>query len=174
MDAQGRLEASILLMNTPECPVSEGLADLGVAFAVPSDEHADLLVELFERAGLAVADDPAVGRATAERVVALVPARRALKATRGNAAYLRHADGRSHDQVLEYLREVGGHAPAIAAKRLEFIEHPLWRTYVFAYAEGEALLRRWVEAVPPAERTARFARLLHEQVTPASVLADLA
>ena len=174
VDAQGRLEASILLMNTPECPVSEGLADLGVAFAVPSDEHADLLVELFERAGLAVADDPAVGRATAERVVALVPARRALKATRGNAAYLRHADGRAHDEVLDYLRDVGGYAPAVAAKRLEFIEHPLWRTYVFAYAEGEALLRRWVEAVPPAERTARFARLLHEQVTPASVLADLA
>ena len=37
---------------------------------------------------------------------------------------------------------------AAAAKRLEFIEHPLWRTYVFVYAEGEALLRRWLEAVP--------------------------
>ena len=28
----------------------------------------------------------------------------------------------------------------VAAKRLEFIEHPLWRTYIFVYAEGEALL----------------------------------
>ena len=52
---------------------------------------------------------------------------------------------------------------------LEFIEHPLWRTYVFVYAEGEALLRRWLEAVPEPERAARFGRLLHEQLTPAAV-----
>ena len=30
----GRLEASILLINTPECLISEGLADLGLRFAV--------------------------------------------------------------------------------------------------------------------------------------------
>ena len=82
---------------------------------------------------------------------------------------LRHADGRSHDEVLAYLRDVGRYAPAVAAKRLEFIEHPLWRTYVFVYAEGEALLRRWLDAVPEAERAARFGRLLHEQLTPAAV-----
>lgn len=174
VDGQARLEASILLINTPECPVSEGLADLGAGFAVPPDDHADLLVELFERAGLALAADPFIARATAERAVALAAARRDLSAIRGNAGYLRHADGQSHDQVLDYLREVGGYGPAIAAKRLEFIEHPLWRTYVFVYAEGEALLRRWVEAVPLPERVARFGRLLHEQITPRRLLEDLA
>jgi hypothetical protein len=56
-----------------------------------------------------------------------------------------------------------------AAKRLEFIEHPLWRTYVFVYAEGEALLGRWVDAVPSADRADRFGRLLREQLTPAAV-----
>ena len=74
--------------------------------------------------------------------------RSALAAIRGNAAILRHADGRTHDEVLDYLRTVGRFSEAAAAKRLAFIEHPLWRTYVFVYAEGEALLRRWVEAVP--------------------------
>ncbi len=34
VDTQGRLESSILLINTPECLISEGLADLGVRFAV--------------------------------------------------------------------------------------------------------------------------------------------
>ena len=57
----------------------------------------------------------------------------------------------------------------MAAKRLEFIEHPLWRTYVFVYAEGEALLGRWLAAVPEADRPARFGRLLHEQLTPGAV-----
>ena len=51
-----------------------------------------------------------------------------------------------------YLREVGRYSPDVAAKRLEFIEHPLWRTYVFVYAEGEALLGRWLDAVPESER----------------------
>jgi hypothetical protein len=59
--------------------------------------------------------------------------------------------------------------PAVAANRLEFIERPLWRTYVPAHAEGEALLRRWLEAVPEPDRMARFGRQLHEQRTPASV-----
>jgi hypothetical protein len=75
--------------------------------------------------------------------------------------------------VLAYLIEVGGYAPPVAAKRLEFIEHPLWRTYVFVYAEGEALLERWMEAVGAGQATARFDRLLHEQLTPAGILAEL-
>jgi hypothetical protein len=169
VDRQGRLEASILLINTPECLISEGLANLGRRFAVPEAEAVDLLVELYERAGLAIASDPAAARDAAVREVALGDARRALAAVRGNAAILLHADGRFRDEVLDYLETVGRYAPATAAKRLEFIEHPLWRTYVFVYAEGEALLARWVDAVPGPERPARFGRLLHEPLTPVAV-----
>ncbi len=171
VDGAGRLEASILLINTPECLISEGLADLGVRFAVPPEEHAGLLLELYERAGLAIAADPGVARDAAERTVALAGARHALSAIRGNAAIMLHADGRSPEEVGAYLRDVGRFAPATIAKRLEFIQHPLWRTYVFVYAEGEALLERWLEAVPETERVARFGRLLHEQLTPAAVAA---
>ncbi len=35
VDRQGRLESSILLINTPECLISEGLADVGVRFVAP-------------------------------------------------------------------------------------------------------------------------------------------
>ena len=169
VDTHGRLESSILLINTPECLISEGLADLGERFAAPADARADLLVELYDRAGLPIATDPQAARAAAEVTVALEAARHTLAAIRGNAAILRHADGRSHDEVLAYLQDVGRYRPAVAAKGLEFIEHPLWRTYVFVYAEGEALLRRWIEAVPEAARATRFGRLLHEQMTPAAV-----
>ena len=86
---------------------------------------------------------------------------------------MRHADGRSHDEVLAWLEQVGRFAPAVAAKRLEFIEHPLWRTYVFVYHEGEALLRDWLDAVPEPERPARFGRLLREQLTPAGIAAEI-
>ncbi|MEA2608987.1 MAG: hypothetical protein QOJ75_1230 [Chloroflexota bacterium] len=169
VDDQGRLESSVLLINTPECLISEGLANLGRRFAAPADDRADLLVELYERAGLAISTDRQAAQDAAERTAALAAARHALGAIRGNAAILRHADGWSHDGVVDYLVTVGHDSPATAAKRVEYIDHPLWRTYVLVYAEGEALLERWVDAVPVADRAARFGRLLHEQLTPASV-----
>lgn len=172
--ARGRMEASILLINTPECLISEGLADVGVGFVAPEEELVETLIEIFELGGLDAGRDPAMARDTAERSVALMTPRRVLIPIRGNAAILRHADGRSHDEVLDYLISVGRFTPAVAAKRLEFIEHPLWRTYVFVYAEGEALLQRWLGAVSPADRPARFERLLHEQLTPGAVLRESA
>ena len=116
-----------------------------------------------------MAKDPAAARATAERAAAIEDHRGTLAAIGGNAALLRHVDGRSHDEVAAYMRDVGRVTSAKAEKRLEFIEHPLWRTYVFVYAEGEALLERWVDAVPEADRAARFGRLLREPLTPAAV-----
>jgi len=100
-------------------------------------------------------------------------ARETLRASRVNAALMLHADGASRAEVLDYLVWAGRYPRAIAEKRLEFLEHPLWRTYVFVYSEGEALLRRWVESVPEADRPGRFARLLHEQLTPGTIRSDL-
>jgi hypothetical protein len=69
---------------------------------------------------------------------------------------------------------VGRFAPEAAAKRLEFIEHPLWRTYVFVYSDGEALLRRWLTMVPAEARADRFGRLLREPLTPPAIEAEIA
>jgi hypothetical protein len=173
VDRLGRLEASILLINAPECLVSEGLADVGHDFASPAADEPDLLVELYERAGLPLADDRAAARAAAETTVALTPLRRRLSESRVNAALMRHADGMDHETVLAWLEQVGRFAPDVARKRLEFIEHPLWRTYVFVYHEGEALLRRWLDAVPEPERANRFGRLLREQLTPPGIAAEI-
>jgi hypothetical protein len=174
VERRHRLEASLQLINTPECLVSEGLADIGRSFVAPLDETPDLLVELFERAGLAIASDPGSARDAAERSAAMTSPRRVLEESRVNASLLRHADGASHDDVLRYLVDVGRYAPDVAAKRLEFIEHPLWRTYVFVYHEGEALLTRWLDAAGPEERASRFGRLLREQLTPGAIAGELA
>jgi hypothetical protein len=174
VDAQGRTESSVLLINTPECLVSEGLADLGHRFASPEADEPALLAELFERAGLPIANDPVAARGAAESSARIAVIRRSLGAIAVNAALMRHADGAAHDDVLRYLIDVGQMAPERAAKRLEFIEHPLWRTYVFVYSEGEALLRRWMHRVHPDDQPARFGRLLHEAPTPSGIAAELA
>jgi hypothetical protein len=44
---------------------------------------------------------------------------------------------------------------------------------VFVYSAGEELLRRWLDRVPAADRSARFARLLHEQLTPSAVADEI-
>jgi hypothetical protein len=168
-----RMEASVLLINTPECLVSEGLADVGRTFVAPLDETPDLLVELYERAAIPIATDAVAARDAATRTAAMTAPRRRLAETRVNAALMRHSDGVSHDEVLAYLERVGRFAPAPAAKRLEFIEHPLWRTYVFVYHEGEALLERWLDAVAPEDRVARFGRLLREELTPRAIAAEI-
>ena len=170
---RGRIESSILLINTPECLISEGLANLGVEFVYPPNERPGVLEELFEVAGLAWAADPLWRRDSARCAAALYEPRATLQTSRVNAALMLHADGASREEALDYLVRAGRYPRAVAEKRLEFLVHPLWRTYIFVYSEGEALLRRWVVAVPEADRPARFARLLHEQLTPGAILAEL-
>ena len=74
---------------------------------------------------------------------------------------------------MTYLRKVGRFSEDVAAKRLEFIEDPLSRLYVFAYEEGEQLIARWVETGEAPDRVGRFGRLLRERVTPGRLRASL-
>ena len=96
-----------------------------------------------------------------------------MRGVAGNAALMLHADGAPREEVLAYLERRLLSTPERAAKRLEFITHPLWRTYVFVYFEGERLLRRWLEMVPAAEQPARFRRLLAEQLTPSAIVEEI-
>ena len=170
---RGRVESSIVLINTPESLISEGMADLGVEFAFPPDERPAVLEELFDIAGLVWAADKSRRRDTAERAATLIGPREVLHTSGVNAALMLHADGATREEALDYLVRAGRYPRAAAEKRLEFIVQPTWRTVVFVYSEGEALLRRWIDAVPEADRPVRFARLLHEQLTPGAILADL-
>lgn len=173
VDELGRMEASVLGINTPECLLSEGLADLGRRFAVPAADEVDLLVEVYRRAGLPEGADPPAARAAAEAQVAISRALTAVRGAAGNAALMLHADGAPREEALAYLERRLLTTPERAAKRLEFIAHPLWRTYVFVYFEGERLLRRWLELVPPADQPARFRRLLMEQLTPGAIVEEI-
>ena len=170
---RGRVECSALTINTPECFISEGLADAGFDFVSPPAERADLLAEVFELAGIPEGADPVRRRDVAERATTLLRARETLRTARVNAALMLHADGVARDEAMEYLVRAGRYPRSVAEKRLEFLEHPLWRTYVFVYSEGEALLREWLAAVPDVDRPGRFARLFHEQLTPGMIREEL-
>ena len=169
VDGAGRTEASLLLINTPECLITEGLANVGLRFAAPPEERTDLLIELYERAGLPIAADPAASRDAAERTLALAGPRARLAAVRGNAAILRHADGRSHDDVFDYLCD--GRPDHAGRRRQAARVHraPALADLRLRLRGRRGADRRLAGRCAGAERPGRFGRLLHEALTPADL-----
>jgi hypothetical protein len=163
----GRGEASAMLINTPEAYISEGLAEVGAWLVNDGARWQERLLELCERAGLALTQDDA------RREWQITVAKRRLRGASGDAALQLHVARRSRDDVVRFLEQAALATHERAVKSLEFIEHPLWRTYVFCYAGGERLLSRWVESAgDKSAQHARFFRLLTEQITPSGIAAD--
>jgi hypothetical protein len=169
VEAARRLEHAVLLLLTPECLVSEGLADLGPTVLLDDDARTALVADTLRRSGL----DAAESADLAALSVAVRPHRRRLAETRVDAAIGRWSGDWSAEAVIDHLVEVGRFPVERARKSAEFIEHARWRTYVHVYHEGEAILRRWVDAAPEADRDARFRRLLREPLTPGVILGDV-
>ncbi len=163
-----RAEATILLTYTPECYVSEGLAELGSRYTLGDDARAGLLQKACRVAGLPVAEEDVA------RQLSISASLHRVDGSDGDAALMLHAEGRARADVAAFLCDEALMSPARALKRIEFLEHPLWRTYVFSYAGGETLLGRWCDGAGPSEGArARFFRLLTEQLTPAGIEEDL-
>ena len=141
VERRGRLEASVLMINTPECLLSEGLADLGHEIVSPAATEPDLLVELFRRAGLPIAEDPVASREAAERAVALAAAAAPAPGVAGQRLADAPRRRRSHDEVLRWLIEVGPVRTRCRGQAARVHRASALAAYVFVYHEGEALLR---------------------------------
>ena len=168
VNERGRGEASIQLINTPEAYLSEGLAEVGGRYVVDEPRWQALFAGICEQAGITPGDADPASEWHVSRTL------RGLRAVSADAALMLHADSRPRDEVLTFLEQRGLLSQARAEKSLEFIDHPLWRTYVFCYSGGERLLGEWCTAAGelPAQR-ARFLRLLTEQLTPSAIAAEL-
>jgi len=156
-----RPEMHVFLVNTPECLMAEGLADLGLLALGLESGWGAVAGELYADLGIQYDGD---------RAEALWAAAAQLGSLGQDAALLLHDVGASEDEVVGYLQRWGLQPPERARKSLEFLTDPLWRAYVSTYVEGERLLRAWLgsEDIP-----ARFARLLDEPLTPGEIRASL-
>jgi hypothetical protein len=159
-----RLEHTVFLVNTPECLMAEGLADLGVEASI-GDGWGPWAAEILGDLGLRFDGD------LAERVSA---AAAPLNRVRQDAAILLHDRGADSDEVAAYLQRWSLVSAERAAQQLRFLTHPLWRAYISTYVEGFDLLSRWLAARPDSQSVAdRFLRLLDEPLTPAVVAGEL-
>lgn len=164
-----RPEASLQLINTPEAYISEGLAEAGVRFVAPAQRWQELLIGACAIAGMAMTPTDA------EREWQTSQSLRRLGGASGDAALQMHVGGRSREEVVAFLEHDALVPRDRAEKSLEFLTHPLWRTYVFCYEGGERLLTRWLDAAGSEEGARRrFARLLNEQLTPSGIEREIA
>ena len=161
----GHTEQTIFLVNTPQCLMAEGLADLALHAAVGAgwgrwaqDIYADL--------GL---------RFDGERAEALAAARAGLAGVRQDAALMLHDEHRDADDVAAFLKRWLLVDDTRARQMLRFLSSPLWRAYTSTYVEGYRLLRAWLDERPDGVGMAeRFGRLLDEPLIPSALRAELA
>jgi hypothetical protein len=159
-----RVEHSVFLVNTPECLMAEGLADLGVEASI-GEGWGPWAAEILADVGLHLDGH------LAERIaVAAAP----LNRVRQDAAILLHDRGSDPDDVVAYLQRWSLVSADRARQQLRFLTHPLWRAYISTYVEGFDLLSAWLAARPEGQPVGdRFVRLLDEPLTPAAVADEL-
>ncbi|MFI7193496.1 DUF885 domain-containing protein [Nocardia nova] len=158
--AAGEDEQTLFVVNTPQCLMAEGLADLALKSIIGPD-WGIWAQEIYADLGL---------RFDGERAQRLSSASAKLLAVRQDAALLLHDRGRSADEVAEFLQRWSLTTPERARQSLRFLSSPLWRAYISTYVEGYRLLGGWLDrAVDTADRVARFGRLLDEPLTPAAL-----
>lgn len=163
VERDGQLEQTIFLVNTPQCLMAEGLADLALDVAV-GPGWGRWLADVLD--GIGPPFDP-------DLVEALAEAARPLNTVRQDAAILLHDRGADPDDVSAYLARWSLTDGQRAAQTMRFLTDPLWRAYTSTYVEGDRLLRPWLAARPPGTTpAARFQRLLDEPLVPADIRAE--
>ena len=156
-------EQTIFLVNTPQCLMAEGLADLAL-YAAIGPQWGTWAEEIYADLGL---------RFDGEKAVAVAQAAAELADVRQDAALMLHDEHRSVDDVVAFLQRWQLTSDTRARQSLRFLSSPLWRAYTSTYVEGYRLLRGWLDARPAdVTLTERFGRLLDEPLIPSALRAS--
>jgi hypothetical protein len=162
---QDQQEQTIFLVNTPQCLMAEGLADLALHAAI-GPGWGRWAGEIYADLGL---------RFDGERAEALSEATAALADVRQDAALMLHDEHRDVDDVVAFLQRWLLVDDTRARQMLRFLSSPLWRAYTSTYVEGYRLLRTWLDDRPAGVGlTERFGRLLDEPLIPSALRVEVA
>ncbi|MEV0109905.1 DUF885 domain-containing protein [Nocardia sp. NPDC050799] len=160
--AAGQAEQTIFLVNTPQCLMAEGLADLALR-SIVGPGWGRWAQEIYADLGL---------RFDGERAERLAEASGQLLGVRQDAALMLHDQGKDADDVAAFLERWSLTTPDRARQSLRFLSSPLWRAYTSTYVEGYRLLGGWLDrATDEDDRADRFRRLLDEPLIPSTLRA---
>jgi hypothetical protein len=162
VEGLGQAEQTIFLVNTPQCLMAEGLADLALYAAIGPDWGA-WARDIYGDLGL---------RFDGQRAQAMSEATAALAEVRQDAALMLHDEHRDVDDVVDFLKRWLLVNDERARQMLRFLSSPLWRAYTSTYVEGYRLLRAWLDQRPAdVSLTQRFGTLLDEPLIPSTLRA---
>ncbi|MBF6150425.1 DUF885 domain-containing protein, partial [Nocardia nova] len=133
--AAGQAEQTLFLVNTPQCLMAEGLADLALR-SIVGPGWGRWAQEIYADLGL---------RFDGERAERLAQASAQLLSVRQDAALLLHDRRRDEREVAEFLQRWSLVTPDRARQQLRFLSSPLWRAYISTYVEGYRLLGDWLD-----------------------------
>ena len=162
VEGKGQAEQTIFLVNTPQCLMAEGLADLALYAAVGTG-WGSWAADIYADLGL---------RFDGARAEILADAGLLLADVRQDAALMLHDEHRDVDDVVDFLKRWLLVNDERARQMLRFLSSPLWRAYTSTYVEGYRLLRGWLDARPDGVTlTESFGTLLDEPLIPSSLRA---
>ncbi|KYK36776.1 MAG: hypothetical protein HXS46_01330 [Theionarchaea archaeon] len=148
---KGFFEACVFVYNTPECLISEGIANVGLELIF--GERAEAYRVLKER--LKVPLDVERDAAVAEALTRLAPCS-------GNASLMLHKENAEPAEAIEYLIDVGLSTKERAEKQVQFMTNPLFQAYIFNYYAGKDL-------VSEALKTMDFRIFYEHQICPSNL-----
>lgn len=139
------VEATVALINTPDCVIAEGLAGSGATILRENRP----LTEAEEITGI-------IGRF--RRAVGI------------NALVMLHHQNLSESEVLNYLIDFGALEEEYAKARMPFMTDVMWGPYGFTYYVGGWLVKGFFEAAQEANLRDEFVKALYHELHVPSTL----
>jgi hypothetical protein len=162
---RGYGEASVMLLHSPAAVIAEGIAMTAVEIIFPEREY------LLWTLDTLLPTIPMSVQESADQIWHLQEAMLQLRWVTGNAAFLFHTGQQTAEQTIEYLITYGSTSPDHARKNMQFITHPLFRSYPFTYTEGYKLISK---AAGSGSKTGVFLECLTGQILPSQLAARAA
>ncbi len=158
---RGYMEQAIFPIIGPQAVISEGIASSACEMIFTPEEAEQWLAEhIYPEAGI----EP--------DTLDIAKLRKALELldypVGGNAAFLLH-EGRSDEEVKQFLIKYSMVPDEEALKFLEFLKNPFLEAYIFTYFYGRQLMKPWLQR---PDRLTVFRRFLTEQIFPAELVKE--
>ena len=158
---RGYLEQAIFPIISPQSVISEGIATSACEMIFSPEEAEQWLAEhIYPEAGI---EPDAIDIAKLRKALELLE-----YPVGGNAAFLLH-EGRSDDEVMQYLIKYSMLPDEDALKYLEFLKVPFQQAYIFTYFYGRQLMKPWLQR---PDRLTVFRQFLTEQVYPSELVKE--
>ena len=137
LSTRNEMEASIILVNTPQSTMSEGLAETSRKFILGEPAMVEDRIQQFD-----------------------AKLRRALRV---NAALMIYEKRLNTEDARQYFIEEGVYDEKESERGMRFVLDPLWRTYIFTFYDGERIVSDAWKRARESGKEEQFLQVLYKE-----------